>query len=63
MFEFDPSEKTSKENLYRGRVALIPGEPLSMHHLNVSLQQWPLQCNHITLEAQLIRMKIISIKV
>ena len=60
--EFDPSAKSFKEKIYRGGGVLKLGAPLLIPFLNVSLQSWLFQCNHTTPPAQLIRIKIVSIK-
>ena len=58
--EFDPSEKTLKENLYRGGVVLTLGYPLIIRLLNVYLQPWILKFNHITPSYQLTLITTIS---
>ena len=55
--EVDPSAKTFKENLYIGGGVLTIGAPLIIRLHSVSLQTRLLQCNHITLSAQLIWRK------
>ena len=60
--EFDPSEKTFKENLYIGGGVLTLGAPLLIPLMNVSFQPWMLQCNHRTTSNQLIWITTISIK-
>ena len=61
--EIEPSEKTFKENLYRGGGVFTLGTPLLIRLQNVSLHPWLLQRNHRVPSAQLIWITIISIKV
>ena len=55
--EFYPSASTFKKNFYRGGGVLTLGAPLLIRLLNVYLQTWLLQCNHIIPSDQFIWMK------